>query len=544
VTFSALSVAAAGETDVVRAEDACEELARRHRFLDQSGHDEWPDGTIGTHYTFSHSLYHNVVYEQIPIARRSRMHQLIGQRIESTWGDRSAEESATLAMHFEAARDWPRAVRYLRSAAQIAGRQYAYPEAEYYLRRALACVERLPAPERDGHELEVLSALSVNLQVTRGFAAPEVEALYARAYALCLKRRDIGDVETTFPVLWGIWLFHKVRSDLEAASEMCKELLSLARGNSSLQLQAHQAMCVTNLCRGEPEVTCAHMELAATIYDPVKHRSNAERFGQDPGVATLAFGSVALWILGRTQDAAQASERSLALAIQLAQPSSQALAMHFAAMLHQLRGDVDKAAHWAQHAIDLAEAEGFSFWHAGGRILHGWANAIRAGEADDKSQAAAAIDDMRRALDAWLDTGSRTYHTYYLGLLADALQQTGRAAESLEPVTRAITLTRSLGECLYEAELYRLHGRAIVLGSPDDPCPFDARTSFIQATTVARIQNARSFEDRASTDLAILLGRQMHQNPEAPAFKSSSLRPPSTVEGSGGAGITPIISHL
>jgi predicted ATPase len=266
------------------------------------------------------------------------------------------------------------------------------------------------------------------------------------------------------------------------------------------------------------------MELAAAIHDPVQHKANAERFGQDPGVATLAFGSVALWILGRTQDASQASERSLTLALTLAQPSSQALAMHFAAMLHQLRGDVDKTAHWAQHAIDLAEVEGFSFWRAGGQILRGWANALRAGEAENKAEAAAAIDDMRRGLDAWIGTGSRTYYTYYLGLLADALQQTGRAAESLEPLTKAIALTTKLGEGLYEAELYRLHGRAIVLSSPDDPCPFDARTSFIQATTVARIQNARSFEDRASTDLAILLGRQMQRSSNLPAapFKSAS----------------------
>jgi DNA-binding winged helix-turn-helix (wHTH) protein/predicted ATPase len=528
VTFSALSVAAAAETDVVRAEEACEELARGHRFLQQTGHDEWPDGSIGTHYAFAHSLFHNVVYEQIPIAKRIRLHQLAGLRIESAWGVRAPEESATLAMHFEAARDWSRAVKYLRQAAQIASGQYAYPEAEYYLRRALACVERLPAAQRDEHELDVLSALSVNLQVTRGFAAPEVEALYARAHALCLKRRDIADVAKTFPVLWGIWLFHKVRSDLIEAVDMGNELMSLARGNTSLQLQAHQAMCVTNLCRGEPQVTCAHMELASAMYDPVLHKANAERFGQDPGVATLAFGSVALWIIGRTQDASQASEQSLTLAIKLAQPSSQALAMHFAAMLHQLRGDVDKTAHWAQHSIDLAEIEGFSFWRAGGQILRGWANALRAAEAENKAEASAAIDDIRRGLDAWLATGSRTYHTYYLGLLADSLQQTGRAVESLEPLTKAISLTKTLGEGLYEAELYRLHGRAIVLSTPDDPCPFDARTSFIQATSVARLQNARSFEDRASTDLAILLGRQMQKTADistAPFRSASHLQP-------------------
>ena len=109
VEFSAAAVGAAVEADVVSAEQLCDDLARRHRFLEPRGVAEWPDGAAATRFRFVHDLYHNVVYEQVPVARRGRLHQLVGQRIEAAWGERAAEEAAGLAMHFEMARDWERA---------------------------------------------------------------------------------------------------------------------------------------------------------------------------------------------------------------------------------------------------------------------------------------------------------------------------------------------------------------------------------------------------------------------------------------------------
>jgi tetratricopeptide (TPR) repeat protein len=516
IEFSAAAVAAAAGIDVVHAERACEELHRRHRFLVQRGCEEWPDGTIATHYRFVHELYHAVVYEQVPIARRARLHRDLGLRIESAWGERAAEEAANLAMHFETGRDWPRAVRYFRHAAQAAGRQYAHREAVHYLRRALAGVERLSPAEREICELDVLNALGVNLQVTRGFAAPEIEGIHARAHALCIARGAGGEkTGRAFSALWGIWLFHKVRSNLVKASEMCGQLLEMAQENPSFMLQAYQAICVTNLCMGKPQVTSEHMERAASIYDPVAHAQNAMAFGQDPGVATMAFGAVALWQLGRVDEALLASGKALALADRLRQPSSRALAMHFAAMLHQCRGDFEQSVRFSRAAMNLAQEEGFLFWHAGGLVLNGWARAAAAGQAASLGDAQAAIEDIRRGLNAWLATGSRTYHTYYLGLLADSLQRVGRARESQRPLDEALAGTRVLCEGLYEAELHRLKGHGIVLTS-HDPAPVAANESFQEAAAVARTQGARSFEDRAASDLAALLERGGRTWPIAP----------------------------
>ena len=517
VEFSAAEVAAAlagpapaghpappGAGDVVQAEQVCEGLARRHRFLEERGVEEWPDGTVATRYRFAHELYHNAVYERVPVARRVRLHLTIGSRLEAAWGTRAAEEAAGLAVHFEQGRDWPRAVHYLRQAAQAAGRQYAHREAVRYLRRALAAVERLPPDVRAEHELAVLMSLGVNLQVTKGFAAPEVQDIHARAHALCRQGEPVrpgaatGEVELSFPVQWGIWLFHKVRSDLWQARDMAHRLLKMAldSDDSALIMQAHQAMCVTALCLGDFAVTADHAARAAALYDPARHPANTQVYGQDPGVATQSFGAVALWLMGRPREAMDASRRALDLAARLGQPSSIAVSIHFAAMLHQCRGDAPATEQFAQQTIDLAAEEGFSFWLAGGTVLRGWAWAAqgRGGEG---------IDEIRRGLDAWLATGSRTYHTYYLGLLADALLRHGRAAEALPPLDEALAAAATMPEGIYEAELCRLKARALVQAGAD--VADDAEGCLTQAVTAAQRQGARCLEFRAATDLTALL---------------------------------------
>jgi tetratricopeptide (TPR) repeat protein len=255
------------------------------------------------------------------------------------------------------------------------------------------------------------------------------------------------------------------------------------------------------------------MERAAAAYDPAVHSRNTEAYGQDPGVATQAFGSVALWILGRPREALAASNRSLETARRIDQPSSTAVALHFAAMLHQLRGDAEAAGRLARDSLELSAEEGFSFWHAGGQVLRGWSRVAAAtttpGAAASAamSESDAGLADLRRGLDAWLATGSRTYHTYYLGLLADALQRLGRPREALRPLDEALSAAQLLPEGLYEAELYRLRGRSVI-GLSGDPTHADAHDCFVKAVSIARGQGAKWFELRAATDLASLFRRR------------------------------------
>lgn len=79
VEFSAAQVAVALAEDLVRTEERCEELARRHLFLKQHGTNQWPDRRGATRYAFIHSIYQRVVCERVKTARRSQLLERIAE---------------------------------------------------------------------------------------------------------------------------------------------------------------------------------------------------------------------------------------------------------------------------------------------------------------------------------------------------------------------------------------------------------------------------------------------------------------------------------
>src|SRR5262245_58565473 len=56
-TFSAATVAAGLEHEVIQVEACCAGLARRRQWLDACGEHIWPDGTVAGAYRFTHALY-------------------------------------------------------------------------------------------------------------------------------------------------------------------------------------------------------------------------------------------------------------------------------------------------------------------------------------------------------------------------------------------------------------------------------------------------------------------------------------------------------
>ena len=141
--FSAASVAAAMDRTVADVEERCDELVGRQLFLRSLGAREWPDRTLATRYAFVHALHRNTLYQRTSPGRRRELHQAIGEREETGYGDRARDIAAELAAHFEPAGDDARAVRYLEQAAETAMRRHANREAIGYLARARDIATRL-----------------------------------------------------------------------------------------------------------------------------------------------------------------------------------------------------------------------------------------------------------------------------------------------------------------------------------------------------------------------------------------------------------------
>ncbi|HET6328567.1 MAG TPA: protein kinase [Planctomycetaceae bacterium] len=492
-------------------EERLEALERVHVLVRRMREQTLPDGTLTVRYRFVHVLYQNALYAALQPTRKAAWSAAAAEALLSHYGEKSTGLAAELAMLFEAARDHERAADYYQLAAENAARVFAHHEAVGLARRGLRLLRALAdTPARARRELPLQVTLGMQLQVAQGFAAPEAERSYSRARFLY---EQMPTATPLFPVLWGLWLFYKVRSELGKARELAERLFELAQRNQdpAQLLQVRQALAVTSLCLGEPAATREHMEQGVALYNPERHHGHTFLYGQDPGVACLAFGAVALWLLGYPDQAVKRSREAVALAEELGQPSTVALALHFSAMLCQYRREELAVQESAQATTAIAAEHGLSFWLAGGLVMRGWAQAGQGGAARVDG-----IAHLRQGLAAWVATGSETYRTYFLALLADTLGRDGQIGEGLSVLAEAQALMHSTGEGFHGAELYRLQGEFLLRKETGEAAFRDAEACFRRALEIAQQQQAKSLELRAAMSLARLYQTQDRQEEVRP----------------------------
>jgi predicted ATPase len=493
--FDSLTVSEAIAWPQSQAEDRLNELQRVHGVVRQVWMQDVPTGGLTIRYAFVHILYQQALYEQLLPTRRVALSLNLARAMEAHFGTDDPAIAAELACLYETGRNRFQAARQLWIASLNAGQMRAYGEAAKLARRGIKMLEGVPASaERVELELKLQIALGLQTQVLHGYGAPAARMAYEAARKLC---RQVDRKETLFQVLWGLWLFHKVRSELRVAQRLADQLRSLAReaNNPDLALQSHQALAMTAFCRGEQETALVHIEQVAAIYDQERHFAHSDLYGQDPGVICKAFGAVILWLLGHVEAATRESELAVAMGEPLA-PSTQSVALFFAAFVRQMCGDVDGARGYAERCSAVATEHGLSFWMAGSDVLHGWARAM----SDD---AAGGIALIERGMAAWQATGSVTYRTYYLGLLAEALLKNRQIAEAHDAVVDAIALADQTGEHLWTPELHRLRGEIILRDGGMSGADLAAAEGELErALEMAKEQKARSLEMRVQDSLA------------------------------------------
>src|SRR5262249_57725362 len=106
----------------------CEGLAERRLFIRGAGMGELVDGTMTAFYQFHHALYRQAVYRRLSDVARSRVHRSIGERLATLFGPTTLPLAAELALHFEKAHAYERAIGNLVFAARNAQRRFPVPD--------------------------------------------------------------------------------------------------------------------------------------------------------------------------------------------------------------------------------------------------------------------------------------------------------------------------------------------------------------------------------------------------------------------------------
>jgi len=516
---SAVAIAAALDGDEVDVEERGEALAKRDQFLSPPRLVELPDGTTTPRFKFNHVLYLNVIYNRIALTRRSQMHRRISKRGEAIYGDRVGEIAAELAVHFDQGRDWERAVKYHLMAAENAAQRFANNEAVALARRGLELLQRLPdTTERARQEIALRLILGASLMTIRGSAAPEVESVYLPARDLCEQQ---GASLQLFKVLWSLRLFYMFRGQMQTSREIAEQLARQAASlqDAALMVEAHRALGSSLIHLGEFAAALEHFEQAAALYQPAAQDAYFLIHGNDAKVMSLCFAARILWCLGYPDQSLNRIHEALFYAQSLAHTQSLVVALHLATHLHQLRREAPLTQQRAEACMALAKDQGLKLWMTLSAIYHGWAQ-VEQGEVE------IGIEQMRMALAVYQATGAKLWQGHYLGLLAEASAQAGQVEDGLAVLAEALSVVGKTNEGYYEAELYRIEGELLMmqLDEAHDSLAVDAgasritpsslplitqaETCFNQAVTIARQQQAKSWELRAAMSQARLYRRQ------------------------------------
>jgi predicted ATPase len=238
----------------------------------------------------------------------------------------------------------------------------------------------------------------------------------------------------------------------------------------------------------------AHYNQALALYDPNAHRALGLRFGQDPGMTVLSHRSWVLWLLGYPDAALADMERMLKGASEIGQAATLLQARCHAAWLHIFCGDYVEANALLKELVALADEKGAPFWKGAGIALQGF-ELVLTGHASE------AVGMILAGITALRSTGATVWVVWYLLILTAAYAELGQLDDARRCMGDAMTAVASK-ETWCEAEVDRVAGELALIGPTPDAAKAEA--SFERALLVARQQQAKSWELRATVGLARL----------------------------------------
>jgi tetratricopeptide (TPR) repeat protein len=444
-------------------------------------------------YDFSHDRLREVAYDAIGPARRALLHRRVANALETAFALDLDPVFGRLAVHYELAGLADPAVCYYEQAAQVARRTFADEEAIRLLARALTLLSSLPeGAASDERELKLQIALGVSAAAVRRWGAEQAGAAFTRASELCGGRL----VPELVTAMWGLVAFHGVRGNVKRALEVAEPFtrLASAEGDPDAVMVGEYNLAFCHFHLGEMPEAAQHLNRAA------EDTHLGRQFMTFPlGVLVLLYEAHVMWHTGEEDRALSCAREAQSLAEGSASsPFGTVIALAYAAMLSQFRGEAQATREAAESTISLCEEYGVTYYHAWATILLGWCVGV-GGEPE------LGIAEIERGLTELDASDAYLRRPYYLGLKADLHARAGDVQRGLRIVSEALTAGRENGERWCEPELLRL--RAELLALEGDRA--EAAHSYSEALALAQEQGSHAVAARVSTELKEL----EHGNP-------------------------------
>jgi DNA-binding SARP family transcriptional activator len=425
-TLDLLAEASDLDADVVVT--AVDELWRR-RILREFG-----DG-----YDFSHDLLRETAYAGISPPKRWLLHRRIAQGLELLYAEAPDSAAALLADQYARAGRPERAVAYYQRAADAAAGMFAHAEAVRLHEKALSIIAALPAGrDRDSSELTVLEAMAAPLNARCGYSSPDLQRTLERTIVLA---EFLGRKDSTVTGMTALWATQFVQGRTADSYRTATRALSLAGPESELDGQVHFAVGGSAVSLGMPAEGLDHLDRAVKLASGAVWLS----VGTRSDVHAMAYAAHAHWLLGHDEGALGACREAIRLARAVDHPYSQAVALAYAGITHQMRDDLPELKHVVDDLRQLCDRYDFAYYREWVLILDGWTRADASG-----------IDLVRRGISNLKSEGAFARMPYWLSLLADLSARNGQLGAARATLDAALAAGQIHDDVWWLPEVMRM----------------------------------------------------------------------------------------
>ena len=525
-------------------------LSREHRLL-RAHSVRRLGGQTFSRYRFQHHLFQRYLYRRLDPVRHAHLHGEVAAALEALGaapsegpnaldtleilsndfadcysGPDTIVSEATMAWHWEEAGLAERAAHYYyRAARRIATLTGAYQEAVAPVRRALDLLAPLPeSPRRT--RLQYVAYHTLARILWRKGDRPYAEVEQALNNSLERAERS-GDALLMADALSMLATGQRLSGDLRRALPLSQRAVELARGGPRAWLSRVEGeLALVLMYRGD---FAASMELLAPLLEVLRGASATEP--RDSFRLTyvhlnrLEHVAWVLWCQGYPDQALDLAKEILALVrrekSRLDVGTEAMVLVGAACFVHQLRREA-AGVEQGLHALlpEVSSVSPSPMWGPWATFYSGWVHTRR-------GQLAEGIAELRQSVEGSpLRTAELPYRK---GYLAEALLAAGHVEEGLAVIEETLAHVERTSERWSEAELWRLKGELLLRAghhpSPErwlrpafspqtawkreqDAHASEAEACLRQSIEVARVQEAKSWELRATTSLARLLGDQ------------------------------------
>ena len=300
-----------------------------------------------------------------------------------------------------------------------------------------------------------------------------------------------------FSALYGFWVANVAASNGVAMRELAAQFLALAerKGAAVPLLVGQRIMGYSLMMLGDFVEARKHLNDAIARYDPVRHGPLTTRFGLEAGVTILSARAWVLWYLGNPEAALIDADQAITDARAICHAATSMFALSHAANLRRLCGDYATAATLVEELAALADEKKSAYWKSMAVAMQGQLFILTGRFSDAVHLLSSGVEQARA-------TGATVLAPSHLAHLALAYAELGQLSDAWRCIDTAISMVEKTKATYSEAEVNRLAGE-IALNSPQQDVA-KAEAYFERALTVARQQQAKSWELRAAMSLARL----------------------------------------